>query len=137
MPYLMQRLITVAAATGVTPLGAWWRAPDRGLLATPENTYQAALRGRAIGFKGALCLLDNQVDALNRGFTPAAEVAAARQLLATYQAGLAQGRAVLRQEDRILDAGMAAQARHLLALAEACAACDAAKAAATPRYSTP
>jgi citrate lyase subunit beta/citryl-CoA lyase len=133
MPYLMQRLITVAVATGVTPLGAWWRAPDRGLLATPENTYQAALRGRAIGFKGALCLLDNQVDAINRGFTPAAtEVAAARQLLAAYQAGLAEGGVALRQEDRLIDAGMAAQARHLLALAEACAACDAARAAATP-----
>lgn len=133
MPYLMQRLITVAAATGVTPLGAWWRAPDRGLLATPENTYHAALRGRAIGFKGALCLLDNQVAALNRGFTPAAtEVTAAQQLLAAYQAVLAEGRAALRQEDRLFDAGMAAQARHLLALAEACASCDAAKAAVTP-----
>src|SRR5262245_49252483 len=49
MPYLMQRLITVACATGVMPIGAWWRAPDRGLLATPEHTYQAARRGRAIG----------------------------------------------------------------------------------------
>jgi hypothetical protein len=52
----------------VTPLGAWWREPDRGLLATPENTYAAAKRGRSIGFKGAMCLRANQVDALNRGF---------------------------------------------------------------------
>lgn len=68
MPYLMQRLIVIAGAVGVTPIGAWWRAPDRGLLATPENTYQAALRGRAIGFKGALCLRANQVEPLNRVF---------------------------------------------------------------------
>src|SRR5688572_13404761 len=33
MPYLMQRLVTIAGAAGVTPLGAWWRAPDRGLVA--------------------------------------------------------------------------------------------------------
>ncbi len=65
MPYLMERLIIVARAAGVTPLGAWWRAPDRGLLSTPENTLQAAKRGRAAGFKGALCLRANQVAPLN------------------------------------------------------------------------
>jgi citrate lyase subunit beta / citryl-CoA lyase len=68
MPYLMQRLIIVAGAAKVTPIGAWWRSPDRGLLATPENTYQAAHRGRAIGFRGALCLRGNQVDSLNRAY---------------------------------------------------------------------
>jgi citrate lyase subunit beta/citryl-CoA lyase len=68
MPYLMQRLIVIAAALGKTPLGAWWRAPDRGLLATAENTYRAALRGRAIGFRGALCLQPDQVDPLHRAF---------------------------------------------------------------------
>ncbi len=66
--YLMQRLVIIAHASGVTPIGAWWRAPDRGLLATPENTHKAAIRGRAIGFKGALCLRVNQVDALNRAY---------------------------------------------------------------------
>ena len=68
MPYLMQRLIMIAGSAGVTPIGAWWRAPDRGLLATPEDTYQAALRGGAIGFKGAMCLRANQVEPLNRAF---------------------------------------------------------------------
>ena len=29
MPFLMQRLIVVAAATGVTPIGAWWQATSR------------------------------------------------------------------------------------------------------------
>ena len=71
MPYLMQRLVIVCGAAGVTPIGAWWRAPDRGLLATPENTYEAAKRGRAIGFKGAMCLRANQVEALNRGYSAA------------------------------------------------------------------
>lgn len=68
LPYLMQRLVIIARASGVIPLGAWWRAPDRGLLATPQNTHNAAQRGRAIGFKGAMCLRANQVDALNRAF---------------------------------------------------------------------
>ena len=131
MPYLMQRLITVAYAAGVTPIGAWWRAPDRGLLATPDNTYQAARRGRAIGFKGSLCLLENQVAPLNRGFTPAAEeVQAARQVLAAYQAGTVQGAAATRQGERIIDRGTAMQAQRLLALANACAARDQEKAEA-------
>jgi citrate lyase subunit beta / citryl-CoA lyase len=68
MPYLMQRLIIVAGAAGVAPLGAWWRAPDRGLLATADNTYAAGHRGRAIGFKGAMCLADHQVGPLNRAY---------------------------------------------------------------------
>jgi citrate lyase subunit beta/citryl-CoA lyase len=69
MLYLMQRLVIIAGAAGVTPIGAWWRGRDRGLLATPENTYEAAHRGRAIGFKGAMCLRANQVEPLNRAFT--------------------------------------------------------------------
>lgn len=68
MPYLMQRLVIIAGALGKTPLGAWWRAPDRGLLATPQNTYQAAQRGRAIGFKGTLCLHPDQIDPIHRAF---------------------------------------------------------------------
>ena len=68
LPYLMQRLVIIAGALGKTPLGAWWRAPDRGLLATPENTHRAVQRGRAIGFKGALCLRPDQVDPIHRAF---------------------------------------------------------------------
>jgi citrate lyase subunit beta / citryl-CoA lyase len=68
MQYLMQRLIIVAGATGITPIGAWWRAPDRGLLATPENTHKAAQRGRAIGFKGTMCLRPDQVEPLNQAY---------------------------------------------------------------------
>ena len=123
MPYLMQRLIVIAGAAGVTPIGAWWRAPDRGLLATPDNTFQAARRGRAIGFMGAMCLRADQVEPLNRGFTPdSAEVEAAQRLQAAYQARVAAGAADLTQGDRLIDRGAAARARSLLALAGACAA---------------
>jgi citrate lyase subunit beta / citryl-CoA lyase len=129
MPYLMQRLITVARALGVTPIGAWWRAPDRGLLAGPDDTYHAARRGRAIGFTGSLCIDANQVEALNRGFTPdATETAAAQQLLTVYRAGVDRGVAVVEQGDRLVDRGAATQARALLDRAAACAARDREKA---------
>ena len=72
LPYLMQRLVIVANATGVEPVGAWWRATSRGLVATYDDTLEAALTGRSAGFRGALCMRPHQVEALNRGFTPSA-----------------------------------------------------------------
>ena len=138
MPYLMQRLITVANAAGTVPLGAWFREPDRGLLATPENTYRAAFRGRAIGFKGCFCIREDQVGPLNQGFTPTDfEVGAARSLLGAYGEGLARGSAATRWDDRIIDSGAAAQARCLVALAADCAARDEAKAAALEQRPLP
>jgi citrate lyase subunit beta / citryl-CoA lyase len=134
MPYLMQRLITITNATGLVPLGAWWRAPVRGLLANPEDTYRAAVRGRRIGFKGALCLRPNQVESLNRGFSPeAAELEAARELVAAYQEVGENGTAILRLHDRIVDVATVAQASQLLAYSEACTSRDAAKAQARQR----
>ena len=70
MTYLMQRLVIIANAASLVPLGAWWRAPARGLIAGPEDTYEAALRGCHIGFKGCMCIVPEQVEPMNRGFTP-------------------------------------------------------------------
>lgn len=129
MQFLMQRLITVAGTAGVQPYGAWWREPDRGLLATPKNTGEAAFRGRAIGFKGSFCVLENQVEPMNNGFTPAQqEVSDARQLLEQYQAAVADGAASIRRGDRIIDSGTARQARILIDRVSAIAAHDKAKA---------
>jgi citrate lyase subunit beta / citryl-CoA lyase len=134
LPYLMQRLITIANAAGLVPLGAWWRAPARGLLANPEDTYRAAVRGRSLGFKGALCLRPNQVEPLNRGFSPeAAELEAARELVAAYREAGEDGTAILRLHDRIIDVATVTQASHLLAYAEACSSRDAAKGQARQR----
>ena len=128
MQYLMQKLITVAGAIGVPAYGAWWRTPDRGLLATPENTGEAALRGRAIGFKGSFCVLENQVAPMNQGFTPGAQEATeAGKLLESYRAAVSEGTASIRQGDRIIDSGTALQARLLIARAAACEAHDKAK----------
>ena len=72
LPYLMQRLVVVANATGVEPVGAWWRATSRGLVASYDDTLEAATTGREVGFRGALCMTPHQVEALNWGFTPSA-----------------------------------------------------------------
>ena len=133
MQYLMQRLVILAAAAGKVPLGAWWRAPDRGLLATPANTLAAAQRGRAIGFKGSFCVLAEQAAALNEGFTPtAAEVAAAVSLQAEHGAATASGAiaAVITDDGRALTADIVRQAASVVAWSEACARREQFKAAA-------
>ena len=68
MPYLMQRLIIIAAAVGAEPVGAWWRATSRGMSASPQDTLQAAVTGRLAGFRGAMCMRADQVAALNEGY---------------------------------------------------------------------
>ena len=132
MQYLMQRLVTLASATGTVPLGAWWRFPDRGLLATPENTLAAAQRGRAIGFKGSFCVVDNQVRPLNEGFTPSEpEVAVAYGLLEAYTAATASGSiSTVSIDERVLTPDIVRQAENTVALAEACSTRDRFKAAA-------
>ena len=123
MPYLMQRLIIVANAVGATPLGAWWWEPARGLLAGSRETYDAALRGRGIGFKGSFCLRPDQVEPLNRGFSPTeAEVGQARRLDEAYRQAEGRGSATAAEDGLIVDLPMATQARELLAYASACTA---------------
>jgi citrate lyase subunit beta/citryl-CoA lyase len=75
MPFLVQRLVIVANACGVTPIGAWWQATSRGMRDTPENTLRAARLGWLAGCKGGLCVDVEQVAALNAGFTPSRDEA--------------------------------------------------------------
>ena len=139
MQYLMQRLVTLASATGAVPLGAWWRFPDRGLLATPENTLSAAQRGRAIGFQGSFCVLDDQVHPLNAGFTPSeSEVAAAHALCDAHASATASGNfAVVSVDDRVLTPDIVRQAANTVALADACSKRDRLKAAAVEGIPVP
>ena len=125
MTYLMQRVITVANASGLVPLGSWWRAPARGLLASPDATYEAALRGRHIGFKGSLCIRPDQVEPLNKGFTPEAnEVAQAQRLVDFFSRQGESGGAALYLDGRIIDLPTAKGAHHMIAYAQASAERD-------------
>jgi citrate lyase subunit beta/citryl-CoA lyase len=132
MPYLMQRLITIAGKASVTPIGAWWQATSRGLRADPADTELAARRGRAAGFKGALCVDPAQVEPLNRGFTPASdEIERARSLIGAFALADAAGRPYADVDGALVDRAAAGAAQNLLDWAGACAARDRLKAAAT------
>jgi citrate lyase subunit beta/citryl-CoA lyase len=128
MPYLMERLITIARVTGVEPVGAWWRAGARGTVAGPEATLEAARRGRAHGFRGALCARPAQVAPLNAGFTPSAsEVGRARELIGAFEAARAEGTPWGMLDGQIVDWARAQTAAKLIARAERCAERDLAK----------
>ena len=84
MEYLMQRLIVIATALNVEPVGAWWRATSRGLVAGYDDTLQAAIDGRMAGFRGGLCMRTRQVKPMNTGYTPSAdEVSHAEEVITT------------------------------------------------------
>jgi len=121
MPYLMQRLIIIAHATGVQPIGAWWRATSRGLVASYDDTLAAAITGRQAGFRGGLCMRTHQVPALHRGFTPTdEEIAEAESVLAACAAARANGGVSIDKDGTVLDASRAAIAANLIAWAVAC-----------------
>jgi citrate lyase subunit beta / citryl-CoA lyase len=121
MPYLMQRLIIIANATGVQPIGAWWRATSRGLVASYDDTLAAAITGRQAGFKGGLCMRAHQVAALNKGFTPTEEETACEaSVMAAFAASRANGGTSVCLDGMCIDATRAAIASEFLAWAAAC-----------------
>src|SRR5919202_7121268 len=61
MPYLLQRLVLMARAGGVEPIGAWWKADSRGTLASPAATLEAARRAHRHGLRGGLGVHASQV----------------------------------------------------------------------------
>jgi citrate lyase subunit beta / citryl-CoA lyase len=121
MPYLLQRLVIVARASGVDPIGAWWKADSRGTLASPEATFRAASRARRNGLRGGLGVQASQVAPLNAGFTPSeAEVARASALVQTFEAARARGETWGTEDGQMVDWARAQTARQLLALADLC-----------------
>lgn len=121
MSYLMQRLIIIANATGVQPIGAWWRATSRGLVASYDDTLAAAITGRQAGFKGGLCMRPHQVPALNKGFIPTdEEIVQAESVLAAYAAARDNDGASAGEDGKVIDVSRAAIAANLIAWAMAC-----------------
>jgi len=85
-----------------------------------EEVFVAdALGGRALGYKGKLCIHPAQVRWANRVFTPSpAEVDRARRLLALYTETQRSGAGAVAFEGQMIDEPLARQARALLAAAD-------------------
>ena len=85
-----------------------------------EKIFSAdARQGRALGYRGKLCIHPTQVPWANRVFTPSlAEVDRARRLLALYEETQRSGAGAVAFEGQMVDEPLARQARALLAAAE-------------------
>ncbi len=84
---------------------------------TDEARFAAdAALGRALGFRGKLCIHPAQVPWANAAFSPSAEeLDRAARLVAAYEAAVAEGRASIAFEGQMVDEPLARQARAVLA----------------------
>jgi citrate lyase subunit beta/citryl-CoA lyase len=111
--YARSRVVLAAAVAGADPLDAVF-----GDLEAPEQLRRDCDRARALGFRGKMAIHPNQIAVIHEVFTPTAEeIAAARQLLETFEARAVEG--VIRTDGQMVDAPMLARARRVLALADA------------------
>ncbi|MDP3064456.1 MAG: aldolase/citrate lyase family protein [Chloroflexota bacterium] len=132
-PYLVQRVVMVAKALGVQPIGAWWLANSRGGVASPEETREAAMRGRRAGLSGCFCPRPEQVAAANTGFTPSQEeVERCQKVWEAFAQARSQGRGLATVDGRTYDLLKTEGARGTVAFAEACQKKDEEKARGLP-----
>jgi citrate lyase subunit beta/citryl-CoA lyase len=79
-----------------------------------------AADGRALGYRGKLCIHPTQVTLAHRAFTPSGdEVERARRLVAAYEQAVAGGHAAISFEGQMVDEPLARHARAVIATAEA------------------
>jgi citrate lyase subunit beta/citryl-CoA lyase len=115
----------------VEPIGAWWQADARGMLASPEATLRAARRARRNGLRGGVGVRATQVGPLNAGFTPdEAEIARAEGFVRVFESARARGERWGLEDGQIVDQARAQAARQLIAWAELCRQRDQRKQAA-------
>jgi citrate lyase subunit beta/citryl-CoA lyase len=78
-----------------------------------------AAEGRALGYRGKLCIHPAQVALANRAFSPSPEeVDRARRLLFAYEEAAARGEAAISFEGQMVDEPLARHARAVIAAAE-------------------
>ncbi len=114
--YPLSKVAVVCAAHGIQPLGVVGSVAAFKDLTSFER---AALRSKKLGFKGAYCIHPDQVQILNRVFSPTpAEIAHARKIVAAFEEGLRSGKAAVSLDNRMIDTPIYKQALRCLQLAK-------------------
>jgi citrate lyase subunit beta/citryl-CoA lyase len=94
-------------------------------LQDPDGFEAECLQGRQLGFDGKTLIHPSQIEPANRVWAPAPQaVNDARELIATFEAGIAEGKGVVTHNGRMIENMHVDNARRLIALAEAIAALD-------------
>ncbi|MEW6351471.1 MAG: CoA ester lyase [Thermodesulfobacteriota bacterium] len=121
-------LAVACKAAGINPMGVLGTVAGFRDSEGFERTAEAA---RQIGFTGAYCIHPDQVPILNRVFTPLPEkVDFARRVVTAFEEGLAQGRASISLDGRMVDTPVYKRGKALLERARIVAEKDAQKARA-------
>jgi citrate lyase subunit beta/citryl-CoA lyase len=80
-----------------------------------DELRRDAERARALGFRGKMCIHPAQVPIVNDVFTPSAEeLEKAQRIVDAYEAARVRGEGVIRLDDQMIDAPVAARAKRLL-----------------------
>ncbi len=117
--YAMSKLVVVCKANGISPMGIMGSIGDFRDL---KGFEQAARRARQIGCEGASCIHPDQVEILNRIFSPdPAKVAYARRVVEAFEKGIEQGTASVNVDGKMVDIPVYHRAKLILERAEAIA----------------
>lgn len=120
MLYALERVVLVARAYGLGVLDGVYPAFN-----DDEGFAAACAQGAQLGFDGKQLIHPRQVSAANAAFAPSAEaVAEARHIIAAFEAARAEGAGIAVLDGRMIEALHVAEARALVATAEAIAARD-------------
>ena len=121
--YARRKVLTDAYAAGVQPMGLvgvepfTWREP--------EKAYDAAVRSRKLGYKGAQSIHPAPIPYLNEGFSiPPEDAAYMSRALEAFEEGMEKGTASVNVDGRMIDIASAERCRRVLRRAEAIADMD-------------
>ena len=97
--------------------------PGPGVLrSTLDGLVKEATLARRLGYDGKYIIHPNQVEPINRIFSPLPEeVEEARRIVQAFEAAEAQGFASTSLDDKLIDIPIAGRARKLLAVADSIA----------------
>ena len=114
MLYPKQHTIIAARAAGITPLGIIGTVADYSDL---DAMRQIIRNSRRFGFEGASCIHPSIVPALNEEFRPSEkEVSDAQRIIQAFEGAVAEGRASLEVDGKMIDYPLVYRAERLLAL---------------------
>ncbi|HAA92311.1 MAG: CoA ester lyase [Rhodospirillaceae bacterium] len=116
LTYPKQHGIIAARAAGITPLGLIGTVADYNDVDGMRETIR---RSRRFGFQGASCVHPKIVPLLNEEFRPTPEeVANAKKIIDAFEEAVANGRASLEVDGKMVDYPVVYRAENLLAIEE-------------------
>jgi citrate lyase subunit beta/citryl-CoA lyase len=113
-PYRAQVVLHSRAAGLEPPLDTVWVD-----LQDPEGCAASARKAREMGFQGKLCIHPDQIDMVNRAFSPSeAQIARARRVLEAFAEAEAAGSSAIQLDGQFIDYPIVYAARRVVAMSD-------------------